>query len=433
MSKQNQENSDEIMVALPVEQIRIGMEVYLDIPWLLHPFSKNRFEITSDTQLKKLYKLGLKEINVIQQPNVQSLAENDYTEVTVVNESEETVYNVQAISPPSKKKQDVLDKKIALQRSNETYQQAINIVDDIFDGLTQSDIRAVRKTSNFVKIISNSILEDSESLVHFVNVKKHKEMLQFHSLNVSIISLLMGKVANISNDDMKILGMGALFHDIGYRNIPLRIAMKKENLSNAEQEIVQQHCQYGYEIASQMPDFPEEALDIVKYHHERIDGSGYPSALKGESIKFLTKIVAIADCYDNLAHVNTASKNQLPHVTLSYMYKNMKNKFPVNLIEVLIKSVGVYPPGSLVELNDGRVGMVISVNHNSTIKPTVMVFNPDKPRLEPELVDLYEEKRFSISRALTISDLSQEVRDYLQPGRLAGYSFQTQSLQEQNL
>ncbi len=431
MGKKIEVKPGENIVKVPKDKLALGMVVHLDMPWLMHPFPKNRFKISSESQLTKLRQLGVEVITVIR-PDEPDMHDHSPEAVSSPNHEAESI-KIQAFTPPVKKAEKVIDKKIALQRSNKTYQQAITIVDDIFDGIQRSDMRSIRKTTNFVEIISHSITQDSESLVHFVNVQKNKELLHFHALNVSIISLLMGKVANLSEKDMKMLGLGALFHDIGYRNIPLRLLAKKHHSTPAEAEIIKSHCNVGAQIAAQIPDFPPEALDIIKHHHERIDGSGYPSGLIGENIKFLTKIVAIADCYDNLAHVNSSKHNQLPHVTLSTMYKTMKHLFPVNLIEVLIKSVGVYPPGSLVELNDHRVGMVISVNHNSTIRPTVMVFNPSRPKEEPELVDLYENKQLSISRALTLSEISQDVRDYLEPGRLAGFSFQSPELKKENL
>jgi len=427
------ENTDTIWIK--INDLKLGMVVHLDIPWLWHPFAKNKFRLTSQAHIDKIKNLKLTEVKVnIKESNLLQ-SPRDTTNTPVKSDTKKTIDDSSTIPNPNAKaelkarEKRLIVKKIALQRSKKTYQKAINIVDDIFTVVDQNSDHCLEKSNNFIDIINDSIARDSESLVHFLNLEQKKKIIHFHSLNVCIISLLMGKIANLSEQDMQILGIGALFHDVGIKNVPMRIYLKKGELTKGEQDIFQQHCEWGMQIVSKIPNFPAKAIDTVHYHHERMDGSGFPDGLTDSDICFLTQIVAVADCYENLTHPSNNQPGMLPHYALSHMYKTMKNLFPRTLIEVLIKSLGVYPPGSLVELSDGRIGLVIGVNHNSTMKPTVVVFNRHIPKQEPEIVDLYEETNVFISKALRISEISKEVQNYLEPGRRAGYSFHSSKIE----
>ena len=244
----------------------------------------------------------------------------------------------------------------------------------------------------------------------------------FHSLNVTVLSLILAKALGMNEQESKHLGMGAVFHDVGKVEIPHKILMKTEPLTKSEQSFYELHCEYGLNIAVKAG-FSKQAAEIVMQHHECIDGSGYPGKLKAEKISPLSKVVSIVNAYDNLCNPTNLADALTPHEALSQMFTVKRNKFDPVALKAFIHCLGVYPPGSVVQLSNEMLGMVLSVNSAKPLKPNVLVYDPDIPREEAVIVNLEQENDLNISKSLRPGQLPREVYQYLDPRKRVTYYF----------
>lgn len=270
--------------------------------------------------------------------------------------------------------------------------------------------------------IADSILTAPELAIHVMGDKAGGEELYFHSLNVTMLSMMVARDLKLPAAVVQVLGMGALFHDVGCREIPDKILMKMEPLTQAERNFYELHCQYGLDLGKKLK-FVPAALSIIYEHHELFDGSGYPRKLKGEAINLLARIVAICNYYDELCNPHNIANALTPHEALSTMFARLRNKFDPKLLQVLVRCLGVYPPGTIVQLSNGIIGMVATINTARPMKPMIVAYDADIPKEEAILVDMEGEADVSIVKAIRPAQLPREIYAYLSPRQQISYYF----------
>jgi putative nucleotidyltransferase with HDIG domain len=273
---------------------------------------------------------------------------------------------------------------------------------------------AVASAEETVVGMVDSFLGDSDAIVHLINIQEKEDNIYYHSINVSVLALLLGKQAKLSPAEMHELGMGALFHDIGKNRIEKKVLRKTGQLTKAEQEIIQLHPRYGAEILAQS-DVPDGARRVVLEHHEQYNGQGYPSSIEGENISKLARIVRIVDCYDNLCNHPDQQKSMAPYEAVSYMYSRLHNHLDMNLFSEFIRSIGIYPPGAVVQLSNGDIGIVISANPGNSLKPSLLLYDPNVPKDEAIIIDMEDDIDITIEKNIRPEKLADEVRLYLNP------------------
>jgi putative nucleotidyltransferase with HDIG domain len=197
----------------------------------------------------------------------------------------------------------------------------------------------------------NSLLADKDIAIHLMNDKIAGEETYYHSLNVSVLAMMLGREMALSDEDIKLLGMGSLLHDIGKMEIPDRIVNKTSELTRPELNLFQLHSQYGEATAIKVG-LPKPAADIIMQHHELADGSGYPKGLRIEQISPLARIVIVVNAYDNLCNRPNPADSLSPYEALSFMFKQQRHLYDAKPLSVLVRCLGVYPPGSVVQLSD---------------------------------------------------------------------------------
>jgi HD-GYP domain-containing protein (c-di-GMP phosphodiesterase class II) len=227
-----------------------------------------------------------------------------------------------------------------------------------------------------------------------------------------------------------VLGVGGLLHDIGLKEVPDKILRKTDALTQAERNFYEMHCEYGVTLGQRLH-LPPSVLSIIREHHELFDGAGFPAKLKGESIKLLSRIVSIANYYDELCNPLAIADALTPHESLSLMFAKLRGKFDPKLLQVFIRCLGVYPPGTIVQLSNGAIGMVATVNTARPMKPTVMVYDPDVPKNEAILLDMDRETEFNIAKAIRPAQVPREVYNYLSPRKRVSYYFDANSARKE--
>ena len=404
-----------------MDQLRIGLYVYLDLRWFEHPSPFGHFKIKTAEQLCAIRGLGLTSIRydpAQSDPAVPSEAETPNPPQTL---------NASALITPGLAAKQILIKRIKAQREaavriESAFINTAKSIRDIDKQIFSHPVKTVRNATLLVNQIAESILCAQELAIHVMGDKTGGDELYFHALNVTMLSMMMARDLGLPQEAVCTLGLGALFHDIGHKEIPGKILLKTEALTPAEQHLFEMHCQYGVEQARKLQ-FSSAVQAIIQDHHEFFDGTGYPRHLKAEAIGLLARIVVISNHYDELCNPPNMANALTPHEALSTMFARQRSKFDPKLLQVFIRCLGVYPPGSIVQLSNGVIGMVATVNTTKPMKPMVVIYDATTPREEAILVDLDRETDINIAKAIRPLQVPSEIYNYLSPRKRVSYYF----------
>ena len=409
---------------ITMDQLRIGLYVYLDLSWFQHPFAFSHFKIKSEDQITTIRGLGLRRVRydpALSDANSPAQSTSPETPPQPAQDAQPD-FIAQALAAKHAMIERIRVQREAAARIENAFINSAKTVREVEKNLFTKPSETVRQATQLVTQIAESILCAPELAIHVMGDKMGGEELYFHSLNVTTLSMMIARDIKLPQQVVGTLGMGALFHDVGRKEIPNRILMKTEPLTQAEQHLYEMHCQYGTEIGQKLQ-FPTAVLAIIREHHEQFDGTGYPQKLKGEAAGLLSRIVALANHYDELCNPPNIADALTPHEALSLMFAKLRSKFDPKLLQVLIRCLGVYPPGTLVQLSNGVIGMIATVNANKPMKPMVVIYDADIPKDEAILVDLARETDINIAKAIRPAHVSGEIYNYLSPRKRVSYYF----------
>ena len=405
-----------------VDRLQPGIFVSLsELSWLEHPFLLNRFRLSNEDQIKVLRRLGLKEVEWDpSRSTAQPLPES----TAAVEEVEEFDFTTAALGSMLDAKRQRADRvrqqRDGLARCERLFEQETASMGEILHDLGSRPNESYGRAKTTVGRLVGGLLNADSVAVHLVNMKTKEPGMAHHAMNVMVLSLLLGKAAKATEEELRCLGLGALFHDVGKTDVPPRV-LRNSNRTTAEEQFYQAHVGYGIKNISAIRDMPVAVKNIIACHHERWDGSGFPNRLAETKIPKLSRIVAIANRYDNLCNPFDLKVAKTPAEAVAYMFKREAGFYDPELLNVFVKSLGVYPPGSFVALSDGSIGLVIETNSNDLLHPLIMLHDPTVPRNEALLLDLREAEA-KIEGALSPAKLPLEVVEYLAPrGRVDYY------------
>lgn len=234
-----------------------------------------------------------------------------------------------------------------------------------------------------------SIIKSPDALMWLTQLKSRDEYTSQHSMNVCILSIALGRQLNLPSDELEELGLCGMMHDMGKMRIPLEILNKPGGFNDEELIIMRDHTTIGWRLLMSQSGMPGCVIDTAYGHHERLDGKGYPRGLTAERIPFFTRIVTITDMYDAIAS-DRVYKNGKTHLeAIKIMTLASGKQLDSELVVKFIESLGIYPPGNIVEMTNGEVAVIIENNPEKKLKPKVtMLLGQDKKRVKPRLVDL---------------------------------------------
>ncbi|MBE9515687.1 MAG: HD-GYP domain-containing protein [Proteobacteria bacterium] len=396
----------------------------LDRPWRETPFLFQGFEITSPKELKQLSECcqhifidieqGL-DVNPMQQaagldaqaPVQAEPSTNDSPAIISDETVNETVEDVRNRKQPLYKDRVSLEEELGTAREieNKTRTLIYDIMEDVRLGKSINAAGA----KQMVGQLTESIVRNPDAIVCFSQLKDKDEYTALHSLRVCILALVFGRHLDLPVEGLNILGMGALLHDVGKMRIDTSLLNKPGKLTEPEFDEVKSHVPKGVEILEATSGIPRDAIDVARFHHERFDGTGYSGGRTGEEISLFGQIGGIVDCYDAITSDRSYHTGMSSHEALRRMYEWRKRNFDPGMIEQFIQCMGVYPIGSLVEMNTGSIGVVATINRARRLRPkVVLILTADKQPVRPtKIIDLYETdtcditgKKLEISRVL---------------------------------
>ncbi len=409
------------MPSVEVDRLQPGVFINLSAyGWMRHPFLLNQFCLSSTKQIQALQEMGIKQVEwdptrstaqpLPPQPAGMPAPEPDFGTAALSGMQEEKRQRIERVR----------QQREGLARRERQFEQDAVTAGDIFRSLAARPQDAHNQARTMVGRLCDSLVGSESMVIHLVNQKSREGGLAFHGLNVMALSLMLGKTLRLPAEEMRHLGLGALIHDIGKQDIPPRV-LRAAQRTGPEEEFYRAHIGYGIKAVAALRDLPVQVRNVIACHHERLDGSGFPNRLAGERIPKLARIVAIANRYDNLCNPFDLHEAKAPAEALRQMFRKEGAHFDGPFLQLFIKTLGVYPPGTFVSLSNGDVGMVVETNQSDLLHPLVMLYDRNIPRAEALLVDLAD-ANLSVETALSPSKLPVEMVEYLSPrGRLDYY------------
>ena len=361
-----------------VNELKVGMYVSrLDRPWLETTFLFQGFELKSDADIKEVQtQCDYVYIDVTKQNKAIAMSESDTAYSTGWLEKRIQRTNITRFGQEISNAESVHQKTSGLIKS---------FMEEVALGRTINVELAKKAVSDCVQSIMNA----PDALMWLTQLKKRDEYTSQHSMNVCIFSIALGQQLNLPEPDLEDLGLCGMMHDMGKMKIPLEILNKPGGFEPEELAIMQSHPTVGWKLLVSDNALPGCVIDAAYGHHEHVDGTGYPRGLTEERIAPYTKIVAIADTYDAISSDRVYKKGKTHLDSINIMTKISGTQLDSALVIKFIESLGIYPPGNIVEMTNGEVAIVIEKNPLKKLKPKItMLLNEDKLPVKPRLVDL---------------------------------------------
>ncbi len=416
---------------LSAEQLRPGVFVILDLPWFKHNFTLNSFKIRSAEQVQELRDLKLARYRYdparSDQPDAPEPAASPLGAQPVVAQPNTGETAAAELDPAEQLRREKLAAVSAWRDQVANVERAFGKATAVMKNLNRNLLARPKETleemGELVGQMVAAFLDSPDATLQVMGDKAGGEEVYFHSLNVTILSMMLAKDLGFPSELAREMGVGAMVHDIGLMDIPDRVTKKNpDDYNSAERTLRNQHVEYGLAIGRKIGLSPQ-ALAVVGQHHELIDGSGFPKGTKGDAMTPAARVVAVVNAYDNLCNPIDISKAMTPHEALSYLYAKRRDKFDAKVLQLMIRSLGVYPPGSIVQLSDDALAVVTSVNPKKPLRPWIMVFDANVPKEKAIMLDLEKETHINIVKSIRPALLTPKVAAYLNPRKRVTYFF----------
>jgi HD-GYP domain-containing protein (c-di-GMP phosphodiesterase class II) len=358
---------------IPVDELRFGMYIAeLDRPWTDTPFVFQGFVLTTQKQLDGLRK---------------------YCTTVLIDAERNDAAEVLGAAAPVYAERASVEQEMAPART--AYGSSRALMRDVLSAVKIGRTLDAEQIRGAVSSMAESVLRNPDALLLLSQLRKRGEYNESHALDVSIYMITFGRFLELDPGQIEFLGYVGLLQDVGKLRLPKELLDKRGRLSATEFELAKQHVGHSVEILRATPGLPAELPRIAALHHERHDGSGYPAGLRGGEIGMLGSIAAIVDTFDALTVRRPHADAVSPSAAISLLYKARGVLFDAHLVEQFIRCIGIFPVGSLVELNSGETGVVIAQNAARRLSPRVMVIrdaagNPMNPQ---KLLDLARSPR----------------------------------------
>lgn len=402
------------LIATPVENLVHGMYVSkLDIPWLESPFKFQGFLIESDADLQTLR-------DICQYVYIDVSRQKKWHTGNRKTAKKHASDHIFSIGRPPEQLSSFSREII---RAENNYREAGILVADFMDNVARGGGIDGTMAKEAVSACVNSVLHSPDAFLWLSQLKNKDKYTAQHSLNVCVLSILLGRYIGLPELKLNHVGLCGMMHDMGKMLVPLDILNKPGVLDPGELEIMRTHTTLGYELLKSSSDMFTGAIDTALTHHEHLDGKGYPRQIKSSGMSYYSKIVAIADMYDAITSDRVYRKGSTHHKATKIMLENSGSHLDSQLTIKFIESLGVYPAGCFVELSNGAIAQVIEGQSKYKLRPKILlILDSDKNIIENEVIDLANRKFDNSDNTLSIraiihpEDFNIDSKQYYQRG-----------------
>jgi len=370
---------------IDASQLRPGMYIHdLSCDWMTHPFVRNRFLLTKDDEIRKILQAGIHDVVI---DSSRGLDVQDAPTLAEAQAKTEAELAILAAAPVREVRTSVGEE---IQRATQIRHQAAGLVRNVMQDARLGKAVELDQISPMVENITESILRNPGALTSLLRIKSADDYTFLHSVSVCTLLVAFARSRGMDGDTTYQAGLGGLLHDTGKAMVPDHILNKPGRLTEEEFDVIRRHPRDGYDFLLQTPGIGQIPLDITLHHHERRDGSGYPDKQGQEQISELAQMAAIVDVYDAITADRVYHKGMSAAEALRKIYEWSKFHFNPAYVQEFMRCVGIYPVGTMVMLQSGRLGVVAEAHPTNLLAPKVNVFFSSKNNsyIRPETVDL---------------------------------------------
>lgn len=371
---------------ITIDQLRPGMYVHdVNCAWMDHPFVSNHFPVKDEQRVQDIRALGVCELYI---DTARGLDVDDAPTADEVWQS--TVADMARIAEERQDETRRVTLAEEIRRAAPLHREANRIVRDMLVDVRLGRHVELEQVEPVVEQMVDSLFRNQDALLPLARLKHHDQYTFQHSVSVCALMVAFARGLGLERPIVREIAIGALLHDVGKAKVPDEVLNKPAKLTEAEFAKMKSHVVQSIVILQHTPGISAIALNVAGQHHERYDGTGYPNRLSGEQISLYGRMAAIVDVYDAISSDRVYHKGMSPTAALGRMLEWSKYHFDPKLVRLFVKSVGIYPTGTLVRLKSERLGVVREQHADRLLQPKVLVFYHAAQRyyLEPEEIDL---------------------------------------------
>ena len=371
---------------ISIDQLKPGMFVHdLNVDWMAHPFLRQRFAVQDDAAVSKIRAAGIRDLYV--DTSRGSDVPDAPTEAEVRRSVESEMLKVATEPPPAPLSTSAAEE---MSRATKIYEAAGNAVRHVMRDVRLGKAVEVAEVEAMVEDITSSVVRNSGALISLMRLKTADDYTFLHCVAVGTLMVTFTRSQGMDAETVRQAGIGGLMHDLGKMQVPDAVLNKPGKLTDEEFGLIKRHPEEGHRLLVEAGGVGPIPLDITLHHHERIDGSGYPHRLPGEQISLLAKMSAIVDVYDAITSDRCYHRGIAPTDALRKMFEWSKFHFEEKLVHQFMRTIGIYPVGTLVKLESGRLGVVIEQTDGNLLAPKVRAFFSTRSNvyIPPETLDL---------------------------------------------
>ncbi len=374
------------VVKISAQDLEVGMYVSrLDRPWLETPFLLQGLILQSDDEIQRL----------------QKYCQHVYID-TLRSVNRPLSARPGVLDRPRKPLQELFKNRVLKKRKDthnwgqeyphaqEAVQGLSAGIEQMFDNVVKGGALDIIKVKKSVDPMIDSIIRNPDACIWLARIKQEDQYTYQHSLGASIWAVALGRQLGLPRADLRSLAIGGLLFDLGKLGVDKELLRCERPLTDDEMQQLRDHVTIGVEMIKNSGLMNKDVIDMVAYHHERHDGAGYPTKLKGDDIPVFARIAAIVDCYDAITSHRSYARAISPSEAIKMLYQLKDVDFQAELVEEFIQAVGIYPAGTLVELSSGEVAVVVAEYRTRRLRPRVMVLLDSEKQPLPDIrtVDL---------------------------------------------
>ena len=374
---------------IAIADLRVGMYIHeLCGGWMDHPFWRSKFAVKDVQDLAKVRESGVAElwIDTGKGADVPAAVRIE-TESVVADEVDQMLAAAESVLAPLAQQVE-FDQEV--KRAAKICNKAKDAVVSMFQEVRMGKAIDADAAGELVDEISSSVMRNPGALISLARIKTADDYTYMHSVAVCALMVSLARQLGQDETSTRELGLAGLLHDLGKALMPPEVLNKPGKLTDDEFAIMRTHPGEGHQLLVQGNAVGEIVLDVCRHHHEKVDGTGYPDHLKGEQISLHAKMGAVCDVYDAITSNRPYKAGWDPAESIRKMTEWSKGHFDELVFQAFVRSIGIYPVGSLVKLDSGRLGVIIEQSEKSLLLPVVKVFFSTKAQtyIKPELIDL---------------------------------------------
>ncbi|WP_235937621.1 HD-GYP domain-containing protein [Marinobacter caseinilyticus] len=364
-------------IRLPVDLIEPGMRIVkLDRPWTELPVLFQGFTVETDEQTR-LLRHYCQWVLVEGERGQLALAQG---KMSLLNHK---------IGKPMAEAHSLADE---LPRAHAAYYQGQIFVDQVLDAIERNDAVSLADARPVIQDCVKSITANANAMFWMTRIKSDDAYTAEHCMRVAVYAIAFGRFIGLPSDDLEVVGLCGMLHDIGKLKISHAILNKPGELTPAEMEEMRRHSELGFELLQSQHTLEPIVADVSRHHHERIDGKGYPQQLEEWQISRYARLISIVDAFDAITSNRCYRKGLSASDALRILYRGRGEQFDAAMIESFIRMVGIYPPGTLLELSSGEVALVLASHPGKKLKPKIeIVLDANKRPCVPVIIDLADD------------------------------------------